>query len=191
MEEDMKYGNWMVLGLCVLAVVSLMVKVSTLGDQIQQLSENNRREIAGLQDALKSNQAGLAVVNASAPGLGDYMTTVQLHTGKLWFAAEASNWDLARYELAELKETLEAAETLNAEKNGVKISSVLDSFLKTQIAHLEEAINNKGSSGFQKSYDEILATCNECHTEAGFKFIRVVRPAAPPVSNQRWDSQSN
>jgi hypothetical protein len=50
------------------------------------------------------------------------MTTIQLHIGKLWFAAQASNWDLAEYELDELKETMEAAKGLNSEKNGVKVS---------------------------------------------------------------------
>src|SRR5215475_11921350 len=39
---------------------------------------------------------------------------------------------------------------------------------------------------FQKSYDETLSACNGCHTEAGYKFIHIVRPTAPPVSNQRW-----
>lgn len=57
------------------------------------------------------------------------MTTIQLHAGKLWFAAKVLNWELAEYELDELKETMEAAKALNAEKNGVKISNVLDSVL--------------------------------------------------------------
>ena len=37
------------------------------------------------------------------------MTTIQLHAGKLWFAAKAANWELAEYELDELKETILAA----------------------------------------------------------------------------------
>lgn len=116
------------------------------------------------------------------------MTTIQLHAGKLWFAAKASNWELANYELDELKETMEAAKALNAEKNGVKISGVLDSILQTQVAQLAESIKRKSPTEFQKLYDETLNACNGCHMEAGYKFIHIVRPTAPPVTNQKWET---
>lgn len=132
-------------------------------------------------------KAETAALKATAPGLGEYMTTIQLHSGKLWFAAKATNWELAGYELDELKETMEAAENLNEEKNGVKISPVLDSVLKTQVAALEETLKTKNAAKFQKAYDETLAACNGCHTDAGYQFIHIVRPAAPPVTNQRWE----
>ena len=130
-----------------------------------------------------------AALKASAPGLGEYMTTIQLHSGKLWFAAKASNWELAGYELDELKETMEAAQSLREEKNGVKLSPVLDSVLKTQVAALEETLKAKNPAKFQKAYDETLASCNGCHADAGYKFIHIVRPATPPVTNQRWEPE--
>jgi cytochrome c553 len=82
---------------------------------------------------------------------------------------------------------MEAAKGLNAEKNGVKISGVLDSVLQTQVAQLAETIKQKNQQEFQKSYEETLSACNGCHTEAGYKFIHIVRPNAPPVTNQRWE----
>jgi cytochrome c553 len=97
---------------------------------------------------------------------------------------------LANYELDELKETMEAAKTLNAEKNGVKISHVLDAVLQSQIAQLEAAIKRKGKAEFQKAYDATLSACNGCHGEAGVKFIHIIRPSAPPVTNQRWESEA-
>ena len=81
---------------------------------------------------------------------------------------------------------MEAAKALNAEKNGVKISNVLDSVLQTQVAQLAESVKRKSSGEFQKSYDEMLSACNGCHTEAGYKFIHIIRPSAPPVTNQQW-----
>lgn len=132
-------------------------------------------------------EAESAALKDAAPGLGEYMSTIQLHAGKMWFAARAANWELAAYEVDELKETLEAAEKLHEEKNGVKISPLLDAVLKTQVAGLEEAVKSGSAPKFQKSYDETLAACNSCHAEAGFKFIHIVRPTAPPVSNQRWE----
>jgi cytochrome c553 len=132
----------------------------------------------------------LAAAKELAPGLGEYMTTIQLHAGKLWFAAKASNWGLAAYELHELEETMETVKKLNAEKNGVKISNVMDAVLKTQVAQLEESIKRKSPAEFQKSYDETLSACNGCHEASGHRFIRVVRPAAPPVTNQTWETGS-
>src|SRR5262249_20136183 len=77
------------------------------------------------------------------------------------------------------------------EKNGVKISGVLDSVLQTQVAQLAESMKRKSPAEFQQSYDETLSACNGCHTEAGYKFIHIVRPNAPPVTNQKWETGSN
>jgi hypothetical protein len=133
-------------------------------------------------------QPELSSVKESTPGLGEFMTTIQLHMGKLWFAAKAKNWQLAEYELDELKETMEGAESLHAVKNGVNVSSVLDSVVQTQIAELAESIKRQNQADFQKAYDETRSACNGCHESAGYGFIQIVRPNAPPVTNQRWNS---
>ena len=173
---------WGALILSMILIIMLFWRVVRLDSQVQSLNQPN----AALQDSLKRMQADLASTKELAPGLGEYMTTIQLHAGKLWFAAKAANWELAQYELDELKETMEAAKGLNAEKNGVKISNVLDSVLQTQVAELDKSIKSKKQTDFQKSYDETLSACNGCHTEAGYKFIHIIRPSAPPVTNQQW-----
>lgn len=185
----MKYAAylWSGLSLCMILVVILLLKVQALDGQIRNLGESSRGGLAALQDSLKRVPGELAAIKESMPGLGEYMTTIQLHAAKLWLAAKASNWELAEYEVDELKETMEAAKGLNAEKNGVKISNVLDSVIQTEVAHLAESIKRKSETEFLKSYDEILSACNGCHTESGHKFIRIVRPTAPPVTNQRWE----
>ena len=177
---------WGALILSMVLILALFLRVLRLDSQLQSLNQPNTGGLAALQDSLKRTQADLASIKELAPGLGEYMTTIQLHAGKLWFAAKATNWELAEYELDELKETMEAAKALNAEKNGVKISNVLDSVLQTQVAQLAESVKRKSSGEFQKSYDEMLSACNGCHTEAGYKFIHIIRPSAPPVTNQQW-----
>ena len=188
----MKYGafHWIVLAACVVVVVGLVVKVLSLETELQRLKEIDQRTTAALQDTVKLTQADISALKGATPGLGEYMTTIQLHAGKLWFAANATNWNLASYELDELKETMEAAKALNAEKNGVKVANVLDAVLQTQIAQLDAAIKSKGKSEFQQAYDATLSACNGCHGEAGVKFIHIIRPSAPPVTNQRWDSDA-
>jgi hypothetical protein len=185
----MKYGAllWGIVVVSALVLLFLFVRVVSLGSEIQGLREKNDRDLATLQGSLKRVQAEVATAKESVPGLGEYMSTIQLHAGKLWFAVKASNWQLAGYELDELKETMEAAKGLNVEKNGVKIPGVLDSVLRTQVAQLAESIKRKSETEFLKSYDETLSACNGCHTEAGYKFIHIVRPSAPPVTNQSWE----
>ena len=191
-EDGMKYTAylWGIVVLSVIVFLFLIVRVTSLGNEVQAIRDKNNREIAALQDSLKHTQAELVTAKESLPGLGEYMSTIQLHAGKLWFAVKASNWELANYELDELKETMEAAKALNIEKNGVKISGVLDSVLQTQVAQLAESMKRKSPTEFQKSYDETLSACNGCHTEAGYKFIHIVRPNAPPVTNQKWETGS-
>jgi hypothetical protein len=116
------------------------------------------------------------------------MTTMQLHMAKLWFAGKADNWNLAQYELDELRETMEGAQALHAKKNGVDISNVLASVL--QISQLGESIDKRNQIGFTRAYDDVRSACNGCHEESGHKFINIIRPAAPPVSNQQWDISS-
>jgi hypothetical protein len=182
---------WGLSALCAVIIAFLFVQVLGLGREVETLRSRNQAETAALQEALKRAQADLEAAKQLMPGLGEYMTTIQLHAGKLWFAAKALNWELAQYEVDELKETMEAAKALNAEKNGVKISGVLDAVLQTQVAQLAASIKRKSPAEFQQSYDETLSACNGCHTEAGFKFIHIVRPTAPPVTNQGWEMSAD
>ena len=177
---------WSGIIICAVLIVALLFKVNSLERNLRLLGESNSSSISTLRNSLKLTQVDARTVKELAPGLGEFMTTIQLHAGKLWFAAQAANWDLAKYELDELKETMEAAKGLNEEKNGVNISNVLDSVLQTQVADLEKTLESKSQTEFKKSYDETLSACNGCHTEAGYKFIHIVRPTAPPVTNQKW-----
>ena len=174
--------------ICGILIVVLFFRVLNLENRARSFGEPNGAGIAALQESLKRVQADLATAKELAPGLGEYMTTIQLHAGKLWFAARAGNWELAAYELHELEETMEAVKKLNVEKNGVKISNVMDAVRQTQIAQLQKSIKQKNQTGFQTAYDETLSACNGCHTESGHKFIQIVRPFAPPVPNQKWDA---
>jgi hypothetical protein len=179
------------LFLCMILIVVLFFRVLRLEKRVSILSEPNGAGVTALHESLKRVEADLATAKDLAPGLGEYMTTIQLHAAKLWFAAKASHWELAAYELHELEETMETVKKLNVEKNGVKISNVMDAVLKTQIAQLEESIKRKNQTEFQKSYDETLSACNGCHTESGHKYIRIIRPIAPPVTNQKWEMSAN
>jgi len=126
--------------ICAVLIVVLFYRVLNVENRLRSSGAPNSVGVAALSESLKRVQAELATTKELAPGLGEYMTTIQLHAGKLWFAAKTGNWQLAEYELDELKETMEAAKGLNAEKNGVKISNVLDAVLQTQVTRLADSI---------------------------------------------------
>jgi hypothetical protein len=71
-----------------------LIKTWNLGSELQAANERHNRAAADLQAALSRVEAELAKQKETTPGLGEYMTTIQLHAAKLWFAVQASNWEL-------------------------------------------------------------------------------------------------
>jgi len=176
-----------VMALLLLSVIVFSSKVASAGDASQP--QDLKAVVALLQDSLKDLQQQLDQLKQQAPGLGEYMSTIQLHAAKLWFAVGASNWDLALYELDEMSETMDGARALHVFKNGLDISGVLQSVQETQIPLMRRAIVSKTSSTFTSAYGETLDACNGCHRSSGYGFISIIPPTTPPVTNQRWDVQ--
>jgi hypothetical protein len=146
-----------------------------------------RATMEQLRDSLGSARRSLDSLRAQTPGLGEYMSAIQLHTAKLWFAAQSSNWPLASYEINELGEAMDGAEGLHARRDSVDVSAVLQSVRQTQIALLDTAIATKNHRAFTAAYGQTLAACNGCHRPAGYGFIHIITPTREPVTNQRWN----
>lgn len=161
-------------------VVILSILFSEQSSQIE-------RTTTAFGDSLRVMRLDVDSLKGQVPGLGEYMTTNQLHMAKLWFAARSSNWELAKYELDELTETMEAAEGLHVFRNGVNISPVLQSTRETQVQLLQTAVARHDLRALRTAYNQTLAACNSCHVSAGYGFIHIIVPTHEPVANQRWD----
>ena len=83
-EDSIKYAAylWSIVALSVVVFLFLIVRVISLGNEIQGLGDRNSRELAALEDSLKRAQADLTTAKELAPGLGEYMTTIQSTRGK-------------------------------------------------------------------------------------------------------------
>ena len=94
----MKHTAYLFSGLilCVVLIVVLFFRVLSLESRVRNLGEPNDRGIAALHDSMKRMQDDLVKAKELASELGEYMTTIQLHAGKLWFAAKAENWGWLR-----------------------------------------------------------------------------------------------
>jgi hypothetical protein len=171
------------LGILALIIVSQFLWTSSIKNNVERVAA----DFAQVRDSLDVLQRVVDSLKAQAPGLGDYMTTIQLHTAKLWFAGQASNWKLAKYEVDELAETMEAAESLHARKNDVDISFYLRNIRLALVPLLEKSLAKKSLSAFGDAYHQTLVACNGCHRPAGYEFIHVITPTREPVTNQEWN----
>lgn len=142
-----------------------------------------------LKSSVEALDKRVEILEKQSPGLGDYMTTMQLHMGKLWFAGKAANWDLANYELDELKETIEGAQNLHMVINNVKTADVLGSLVDSQVGPLKESIQKHDLLAFKGYYNQTLTACNNCHQSAAHGFNIITIPMAPPVTNQLWEKR--
>jgi hypothetical protein len=120
------------------------------------------------------------------PGLGEFMMATQIRHAKLWFAGKSHNWELAAYEIDEIKEGLEDAARLHATVDGIAVADMIKTILDPRIERLEKAVGAKNNNQFVAAFDELTDGCNACHAGAGKPFIRIQRPSELPFSNQSF-----
>ncbi|HEY4062943.1 MAG TPA: hypothetical protein VGM30_13635 [Puia sp.] len=136
---------------------------------------------AGLQDQIDSLRQKLN--NTYAPGLGEFMSGIQVHHAKLWFAGKSGNWQLAGFEIGEIKETIDDISKFCTDRPEISslpmINPALDS-VSAAIAHGDAAAFNRG-------FVVLTQTCNNCHraTKHAFNVIKI--PDTAPFTNQSFD----
>jgi hypothetical protein len=115
------------------------------------------------------------------PGLGEFMGRIQVDHAKLWLAGEARNWELAEYELTELKEVFSDVQDLIPRYQNVPVG---DTIITGTIIDLEKAIAARDFGKFSAGFDKLTEACNSCHQAANRGFITIKRPAQSNFSNQ-------
>jgi hypothetical protein len=117
----------------------------------------------------------------SVPRLGDIMAAKQWRHIKLWFAGRQRNWELAAYELAQIKANLADAATLYS---NIPVSDV--AIMAEPLQSINKAIEAKDSVSFAKAFNGLTAGCNSCHREMEREFITIQVPAVSPFSDQSF-----
>lgn len=122
------------------------------------------------------------------PDLGEVMGVVQQHHAKVYFAGQAQNWELASYELDEIKEALDDAAKAHHEFKDLKASlkDLVPAMTKLPLDKLAEAIQQKNKALFKKSFDQLTDACNRCHQTAEHPFIVIQAPSRPEYTNQKF-----
>jgi len=122
------------------------------------------------------------------PGFGEIMSVVQQHHAKLYFAGAAQNWELAEYQLDEIKEGLEDIEKYYPTFKEVKlpIRELMPKMINPSLAEVTTAIHKKDKAAFTRAYSAMTNSCNACHQAAEHGFIVVQTPSGKEFTNQKF-----
>ncbi len=115
------------------------------------------------------------------PRLGDIMNAVQTRHIKLWFAGKARNWELAAYELRQLKAGLLEAAVMY---EGIPVTNVTT--MTKPIQSISDAIDARDGGRFAKAVAELTDGCNACHKSMARGFIVMQTPTVSPFGDQSF-----
>jgi hypothetical protein len=120
------------------------------------------------------------------PGLGEFMSGMQVHHAKLWFAGQAGNWSLSDFETKEIRETIEDIQTYCTDRPEVVSIPIIDPALDS----IDQAIRNQSISRFKSSFNLLTNACNSCHRATKHAFNVIQTPSTPPFTNQDFQNPS-
>jgi hypothetical protein len=109
------------------------------------------------------------------------MGVTQLRHIKLWYAGRAGNWQLTKYELARISESLIRAALLYTNIPVEYVNAANQS-----LGRLNEAAGAKSSERFERGYSELAMACNACHVAGNVGFIRMKTPVFSPFNDEEY-----
>lgn len=128
-----------------------------------------------------------AAPKSYVPGLEQFMGVIQGQHAKLWYAGQALNWELAAYQLGEIKEVLSDVQDLVPVFKNLPLADMLDAVITGEIAAIEKAIAAKDFDKFSAGYGKLTQACNSCHQATGNGFIVIQYPLRPGFPNQDFN----
>jgi hypothetical protein len=160
----------------IVAAAALMALLSAAGAEGQSMKMHHHEEAPPPNGAF-------------VPGLGEFMTLQQMRHSKLWFAGKAGNWELADYELDELKEGFEDVAHYHPVHDDVPLTPMVEAITAQEIPDLAKAIDAHDAVKFASAFDHLTQACNTCHQAAKHGFIAIRRPTTLPYTNQIFSPQ--
>jgi len=125
------------------------------------------------------------VAQAYKPGLGEFMSGIQVHHAKLYFAGKNQNWKLADFEMGEIKEAVDDIKKYCTDRPEVKSLSILYPALDS----VNNAIKLKSLHHFETSFLFLTNSCNSCHKNTNHEFNVIKVPDTPPFNNQEFKAK--
>ncbi len=125
------------------------------------------------------------------PGLGTIMIEYAARMNNAWYAVDAGNWGMAKYQVKEMTEIQEVGEVTRPGH-----ADALKKFEKSDLDPLMAAVTAKDKDAFIAAYDKAITGCNQCHGDtkgkdgSSYSFVKIIRPVgAYPFANVDWAGQ--
>lgn len=121
---------------------------------------------------------------AIQPGTASRMVELTIYFNNMWFGAQASNWDLARFEVYRSEEAVKGVAVTRPAR-----MPVLQPWADTNLGALKKAVEAKSLVDFTKAYDVAIGGCNACHEASdggplkSLRAFKITRPTSPLFSN--------
>lgn len=138
-------------------------------------SDSSQQTLQNSIDSLKTQ-----LNSCYKPGFGEFMSSVQVHHSKLWFAGVNQNWKLADFEVGEIQESIDGIRKYCTDRSETHSLPMINPALDT----VRKAIQQQNTNSFKESYITLTNTCNSCHQITQHEFNVITVPSKPPFSNQ-------
>jgi hypothetical protein len=125
------------------------------------------------------------ISNSYTPGLGEFMSGIQVHHEKLWFAGTAQNWKLANFEIDEIREALDDIQRFCTDRP--EVASI--PMILPPMDSISKAVAQQDLPRFKTAFTLLTNTCNNCHRATKHEFNVIQIPTTPPFSNQVFAKQ--
>jgi hypothetical protein len=141
---------------------------------------------AGLALAQSAPAGGLEVVQFK-PGFDDAMTMmVQPRHIKLYAAGDAGNWDLAAFQLRELRGAFRRIGQYLPKYRDKSLDESIANIMNPSLQATDDAIKARDTKAFATAYANLTDGCNACHNymEHSFLVMKVPTGAAAQYPDQ-------
>jgi hypothetical protein len=116
------------------------------------------------------------------PSISDMMiATIQPRHERLWQAGQDGNWELAGYELKNLKGAFNRLGHAHPTEHDISLPEMIASVTDQPFKELDSAVKSRDSAAFAKAYADLTDACNSCHQALnhGVVAIRVPSRTSP------------
>lgn len=115
--------------------------------------------------------------------LGGKMYEITRRFSAIWFAGEAGNAAMVKYQTHELEEVIAEIDEAKPKEAGVDVSSRLKSDVEAHFEDLEKHAESGDDRAFEATYRKVMNNCTTCHADTKHGFIQVKLPEYNPYPN--------
>ncbi len=122
-----------------------------------------------------SREVTAAEVFSLLPGLARLMPEIGARWWKCHHAAEGGNWDLAAWQLKEMRKLFRLGKVTRP-----KYSEDIDAYLAEDVAPVADAIESRDLESFREAFQRSIDRANDYHRKWKKHYIVWKLPADPP-----------